>query len=90
MKRMESVLLGALRREQMAETSLQKLDAEIKHLNSLVCLSRIRIFVFLHNMEFIRFCLIARTKEEILYKAVIHTVGKSFSGLQKRGGYAAH
>lgn len=33
---MEAILVGALRREKMAETAIQKLEAEIKHVNHLV------------------------------------------------------
>ncbi|KAL7002771.1 hypothetical protein U1Q18_003927 [Sarracenia purpurea var. burkii] len=37
LKSLESTLTGALRREQMAETSLKQLEAEIEQLNRLVC-----------------------------------------------------
>ncbi|KAM1066242.1 hypothetical protein ACFX1X_021953 [Malus domestica] len=37
MKSMETVLVGALRREKMAEHEVQKLVAEIEHMNNLVC-----------------------------------------------------
>jgi kinesin family protein 15 len=38
MKCMEATLVGALRREKMAETAVQKLEAEIGHVNRLVYL----------------------------------------------------
>lgn len=37
MKSMETVLVGALRREKMAEHEVQKLVPEIEHMNNLVC-----------------------------------------------------
>ncbi|KAM7253486.1 hypothetical protein ACFE04_021640 [Oxalis oulophora] len=37
LKSLEATLAGAMRREQMAETCIKKLEAEIKHLNHLVC-----------------------------------------------------
>ncbi|XVF62368.1 hypothetical protein PTKIN_Ptkin09bG0002100 [Pterospermum kingtungense] len=37
MRRMEATLAGSLRREKMAETAIQKLEAEIEHMNRLVC-----------------------------------------------------
>ncbi|GAY35576.1 hypothetical protein CUMW_017130 [Citrus unshiu] len=36
-KRLECMLLGALRREKMAEAVTQKLEAEIEHMNRLLC-----------------------------------------------------
>lgn len=48
-KRLECMLLGALRREKMAEAVIQKLEAEIEHMNRLVCLglaSDSIVFVF--------------------------------------------
>jgi kinesin family protein 15 len=36
LKTLESTLAGALRREQMAETSMKQLEAEIEQLNRLV------------------------------------------------------
>lgn len=36
LKSLETILAGSLRREQMAETSIQKLEAEIEQLNRLV------------------------------------------------------
>lgn len=38
LKSLETTLAGALRREQMAETSIKKLEAEIEQLNRLVVL----------------------------------------------------
>lgn len=38
MKYMEASLVGALRKEQMAETAIQKLEAELKRMNYLLCL----------------------------------------------------
>ncbi|XVF38949.1 hypothetical protein REPUB_Repub20aG0147000 [Reevesia pubescens] len=37
MQRMEATLAGSLRREKMAETAIQKLEAEIEQINRLVC-----------------------------------------------------
>lgn len=39
MKRLQGMLLGALRREKIAEAAALKLEAEIEHLNRLVCLA---------------------------------------------------
>lgn len=35
---MEASLVGALRREKLSETAIQKLKAELEHMNYLVCL----------------------------------------------------
>lgn len=48
-KHLETMLLGALRREKMAEAVTQKLEAEIEHMNRLVCLglaSNSMVFLF--------------------------------------------
>ncbi|OMO58550.1 hypothetical protein COLO4_34541 [Corchorus olitorius] len=37
MKRIEAALAGSLRREKMAETTVQKLEAEIEQMNRLIC-----------------------------------------------------
>lgn len=38
MKCLEATLVGALRREKLAENSARRLEAEIEHMNRLVCL----------------------------------------------------
>ena len=39
MKSLEATLVGALRREKLAETAVMRLDAEIEQMNRLVCLA---------------------------------------------------
>lgn len=46
-KQLEASLIGALRREEMAEIAVRRLEAEIKHMNHLVSL------VFLEHFGFV-------------------------------------
>lgn len=38
LKRLEATLKGALRREKFAETEVKRLEAEVAHMNRLVCI----------------------------------------------------
>lgn len=79
LKSLETTLAGALRREQMAETSIKKLEAEIEQLNRLVW----SIFFFISQL----ISKLWKGKRERVSEFLNRQLISYFTGSSKRGRY---